>query len=271
MRRMKGILCAGLSVLLMSCSQNTPSDEPEDKKDPVDEKSYNVLFIGNSFTFYNSLDVLTAKIATNIGIDMKCKAITMGAHSLLEDSDPNDSLGKVIDADLKKNQYTDIVLQDKSNYPYNHYTEFRNGVAAMSEKISSTQPNAKKYLYETWGYNSENITIPIPEMEDTIRYNSKMVGKRYDLTVVYVGQAFTYIYENHKDLNLYHQDNKHPSYIGSFLSALIHVATITGKHVDKVTYQGEYGVINDYGQETFVSEKTLKILKDTAEMVVYGK
>ena len=270
MRRLQGILCACLTVLLMSCSSNSSSNEQK-KDEPVDKKSYDVLFIGNSFTFYNSLDVLTQEIATNIGIDMKCKAITMGSHSLLEDTDPNDSLGKVIDADLKSHQYTDIVLQDKSNYPFNHYTEFRNGVSGMSEIIKSTQENAKTYLYETWGYNSENISTPIVEMEDTIRYNSKMVGKRYGLTVVYVGQAFTYIYENHPELNLYHQDNKHPSYLGSYLSALIHVATITGQHVSNVTYQGEYGKTNDYGQVTFVSEATLKILIDTAEMVVYGE
>ena len=273
MRGLKTILCASVILFLSACStsgtveEETPSNKSEEE---VNEKSYDVLFIGNSFTFYNSLDVLTEKIAKNINIDMKCKAITMGSHSLLEDSDPNDTLGKKIDADLKSHQYTDVVLQDKSNYPYNHYTEFKEGVEKMSKLVSDTQENAKTYLYETWGYNSENLTEPIPTMEDTIRYNSKMVAKRYGLTVVYVGQAFTYIYENHPELNLYHQDNKHPSYLGSYLSALIHVATITGKHVNQVTYQGEYGVTNEYGQVTFVSEVTRDILINTAEMVVYG-
>ena len=272
MRGLKSVFFAAIAVFLLACANNNTTDSKDTSTDSqsVEEKSYDVLFIGNSFTFYNSLDVLTENIAKNINIDMTCKAITMGSHSLLEDADPNDSLGKKIDADLKKNQYTDIVLQDKSNYPYNHYSEFREGVEKMSQLIESTQENANTYLYETWGYNSENLTDPIPDMEDTIRYNSKMVAKRYGLTVIYVGQAFTYIYENYPDLNLYHQDNKHPSFIGSYLAALIHVATITGKHVDKVTYQGEYGVTNEYGQVTFVSEVTRNILINTAEMVVYG-
>ena len=270
MRGLKTIFCASVILFLSACSTGGQSDQGGSSGGEEEKKSYDVLFIGNSFTFYNSLDVLTEKIATDIGIDMKCKAITMGSHTLLEDADENDSLGRKIDADLKNHQYTDIVLQDKSNYPYNHYSEFREGVEKMSKKISDTQEHAKTYLYETWGYNSENLTEPIPTMEDTIRYNSKLVGKRYGLTVVYVGQAFTYIYENHPELNLYHQDNKHPSYLGSYLSALIHVATITGKHVNNVKYQGEYGVTNEYGQVTFVSEVTRDILINTAEMVVYG-
>ena len=274
MHGLKQLFCASLSLLLISCAGNNASSEPVDNKEnetPVEEKSYDVLFIGNSFTFYNSLDVLTAKIAENIGIDMKCKAITLGSHSLLEDADENDVLGKKIDADLKSHQYTDIILQDKSNYPYNHYSEFREGVSLMTQKIASTQETARTHIYETWGYNSENLTAPIPTMEDTIRYNTKMVAKRYDLGVIYVGAAFTYIYENYPDLNLYHQDNKHPSYLGSYLAALVHVATLTGKHVTNVTYQGEYGVTNEYGQVTFVSEVTKQILIDTAEMVVYGQ
>lgn len=270
MHRLKKLFCVSLTLLLISCGNNTPggNNEPE----PTEEdKSYDVLFIGNSFTFYNSLDVLTEKIAENIGVDMKCSAITMGSHSLLEDADENDVLGKKVDAALKNHQYTDIVLQDKSNYPYNHYSEFREGVSQMSTKISATQENAKTYIYETWGYNSENITTPIPEMEDTIRYNTNMVAKRYGLGVAYVGAAFTYIYENHPDINLYHQDNKHPSYLGSYLAALIHVATLTGKHINNVTYQGEYGVTNEYGQITFVSEVTKQVLINTAEMVVFGE
>ena len=272
MRGLKTLFCASVLLFTVSCAGNFSSKESplsDGTTSEEENKSYDILFIGNSFTFYNSLDVITQKIAENIGIDMKCKALTLGSHSLLEDADENDSLGKKIDADLKKHQYTDIILQDKSNYPYNHYSEFREGVSLMSEKIKSLQEHANTYLYETWGYNSENITTPIPEMEDTIRYNTNMVAKRYELTPIYVGEAFTYIYENYPDLNLYHQDNKHPSYLGSYLAALVHVATITGKHVTNVTYQGEYGVTNDYGQVTFVSEVTKEILINTAERVVF--
>ena len=266
MHSLRKLICIIPVFTIFSCSNNKNTDDG-----PKEKKHYEVLFIGNSFTFYNSLDVMSETIAKNIGIDMTCKSYTLGSHSLLEDTDPNDSLGKKIFADLKVNQYTDIILQDKSNYPYNHYADFKSGVRGMKEKIVPLQSEAKIHLYETWGYTSENLTAPIPEMESVIRKNTTMVANLYGLEVTYVGQAFTYVYENYKDINLYHQDNKHPSWIGTYLAALVHVATLTGEHVKGVTYQGEYGKTNEYGQVTFVDEVTRNILIDVAEQVVFGQ
>lgn len=275
MKFYKKILFVIPVLALFACTTNRQNGSNTTEPTSTSEKTkseYKVLFIGNSFTFYNSLDVLTQKIAQNLGINMTCKAFTQGAHSLLEDTDPDDSLGKQIFADLKVNQYTDIILQDKSNYPYNHYSDFKNGVKGMKEKIVPLQENADLHLYETWGYNSENLTAPIPEMEATIKKNTDMVAKAYNIHAIYVGQAFTYVYENHTNINLYHpSDNKHPSYVGTYLSALVHVASLTGKSVKNVTYQGEYGKTNEYGQVTFVDEATKNTLIDVAERIVFGK
>ena len=259
-------------LTLFACTtnkqENTSSNDSSNE--PVLKSEYKVLFIGNSFTYYNSLDKLTQTIATNIGINMTCKSFTQGSHSLIEDADPNDSLGKQIFADLKENQYTDIILQDKSNFPYNHYADFKTGVKSMKDKIDPLQENADLHIYETWGYNSETFTGPIPEMEATIKTNTDMVAKAYGLHAIYVGQAFTYVYENHKDINLYCSDNRHPTYPASYLAALVHVASLTGKHVKDVTFQGEYGKTNEYGQVTFVDEVTRNTLIDVAERIVFG-
>ena len=264
------LLCVVPLFTLLACSTSKSNSE-QGSIEPDEPKSYKVLYIGNSFTYFNSLDEVTENIAKSINIDMTCKRYAVASHSLLEDCDANDSLGKQIFADLKVNQYTDIVLQDKSNYPYNHYADFKNGVKGMKDKIVPLQKNAKIHLYETWGYNSENLTAPIPEMEATIKKNTDMVAKAYSLSVAYVGQAFTYVYENHKSINLYYSDNKHPSYTGTYLSALVHIATITGKRVSNVKYQGEKGKTNEQGQVTFVDEATRDILIDVAEKIVFSK
>ena len=264
MHSLKKIFAIIPVLAVFSCA-NTPSTEV------IDKTPHKILFIGNSFTYWNSLDVIVSKIGENLGINLECKRFAVGAHSLLEDATDGDSLGTQIFADLRKNQYTDIVLQDKSNYPYNNPSNFRNGVKQMKEKIVPLQPNAKLYLYETWGYNSESLTEPIPKIEQTIRTNTENVAELYDMSVAYVGKAFTNVFENHKDINLYDNDNKHPSYAGSFLSALVHVATITGNHVRSVTYQGEAGRTSEQGQVTFVDEVTRNVLIDVAEQAVFGK
>ena len=76
MHGLKKIFCIIPMFALFSCANNaTPSE-------PVDTKPYSVLFIGNSFTYYNSLDVLVEKIGKNIGLDITTKSFTLGSHSL---------------------------------------------------------------------------------------------------------------------------------------------------------------------------------------------
>ena len=257
--------CALFPVLLLCSCVNTINDN----EDAKDDKEYNVLFIGNSFTYYNSLDSLVHDIAENIGVKMTTKRYAVGAHSLLEDTNADDSLGSLIQQDLKNNQYTDIVLQDKSNFPYNHYNDFKNGVSGMKNIIEENQENARITIYETWGYNSENLTAPIPEMESTIRANTKMVSRLYSLNISYVGEAFTYIYENYSSINLYASDNKHPSYVGSYLAGLVFVATLANVHVTNVNFLGK-GITNSERHVETIDAATLDILKNVAEIVVYG-
>ena len=260
-----------LSVFSLCSCGNAKENNGSSSFQPEENKEYKVLFIGNSFTYYNSLDVLVKNIADNIGVKMNTKRYAVGSHTLLEDANPSDSLGSQIQADLKNTQYTDVVLQDKSNYPYNHYKDFDNGVSSMKDIINQSQNNARISLYETWGYNSENLTEPIPTIETTIRNNTKQVARKHSLNVVYVGQAFTYIYENYPSVNLYASDNKHPSYAGSFLAALVFVSSLTGKHVSNVTYQGEEGKTNAEGHTTYIDKSTLDILITTTENVVFPK
>ena len=251
---------------ICACTKNNNSNNQ-----PEDNKEYKVLFIGNSFTYYNSLDALVHNIAENININMETKRYAVGYHTLMEDADPNDSLGSQIQEDLKTNQYTDVVLQEKSNYPYNNYTDFETGVSSMVDIIKESQDDARISLYETWGYNSDGITGNIPNIESTIRTNTEQVASKYDLNVVYVGEAFTYIYKKYPTIKLYCDDKKHPSYTGSFLAALVFVATLTGRHVSNVTYQGEKGKTNSAGQTTFIRKTTLNILISATEKIVFAK
>ena len=255
-----------LPFLLCSCV-NKKSDTP------VDNKEYNVLFIGNSFTYFNDMPTIVNKIASDAGVSIKMNTMmyATGAHTLLEDCDYNDSLGRKIQDDLKVNQYTDIILQDKSNYPYNHYNEFCDGIEGMKNIIEKSQQNARISLYETWGYNSESLTKPIPEMEALIRNNTKLAARKFGgLNICYVGEAFTYIYENYSSYNLFGSDNKHPNYLGSYLAALVFVSSLSEKHITNVAYRGEEGKVNAQGNNAWVSETEQRVLIEVAEKIVFG-
>ena len=220
----------------------------------------NALFIGNSFTFYNDIPKLTENIAQNIGYDLICDSITKGSHTLEKFADENDEMGKLVDEALKgTKKYDYIILQEQSTRSYSNYNSFKNGVDKLVDKIEEYQPDAEIRLYETWGFEEEAKAKKwtVPEMEDEIAKRYEDAGRDKNLKIHYVGEAFSIVYDKYKDINLYDaNDNKHPSYAGSYLSALVHLGSLFNADVRVTTFDGE------------LDEKTADTLKQVAYDVV---
>lgn len=205
-------------------------------------KTYKVLFIGNSFTFYSNVPLLFQKIAQGAGESVIVDSVTQGSWTLSKFADSNDEYGKIVDAKLSAaSDYDAVVLQEQSTRPLNNYSGFVAGVKALKDKIKSTQTNCKIYLYSTWGYEEEasarNITIP--QMEQQLRSAYENAASETGTAVSYVGKAFSKAYSEHPEINLYFTDNKHPSYAGAFLSACVHAATILDVNPCESDFTGE--------------------------------
>jgi hypothetical protein len=76
-------------------------------------------------------------------------------------------------------------------------------------------------------------------MEALIREGYEKCADEFKLPISYVGKAFTYVYDNHKNINLYWSDDKHQSYAGAYLSACVHISTLFGVDVRNATFNGE--------------------------------
>lgn len=211
----------------------------------VDLSHKNVLFIGNSYTFYNDMPTIFENIATNAGASVTVEFITTGSQSLINWADPNTDDGARVESALNSNKYDVVVLQEKSTSPINDdYNKFVAGVKALASRIAETQENCRVVLYETWGSPAYASSYggTIPAMEALLRTAYETVAQDSGATVSYVGKAFTYVYENLSAINLYNADNTHPSYEGSFLAACVHAATIFGLNPENSTYDGTLDV-----------------------------
>lgn len=248
-------------------SESVPTDESKNywhivNDSPVLWKTYKVLFIGNSFTFYNDIPGLTQSIATDLGYSLKADSVTVGSHKLSQYADSSDEYGAQVEAKLKANDdYDFVILQEQSTTPLNNYSSFSRGVKALLNKINSTQKSCETRLYATWGFDEEakahNWTIP--EMEANIRAKYEECAATYKLKVHQVGKAFSDAYSNFNSINLYHTDNKHPSYYGSYLSALVHTASLLGADVRKTHFKG-----------TIQDETIASSLKEVAYRTVFN-
>lgn len=188
-----------------------------------------VLFIGNSFTYYSDVPKLFEEIATAAGDGVIVDSVTQGSWTLTKFADPNDEHGKRVEEKLTSTDgYDAVVLQEQSTRPLTNYSAFLSAAKTLQSRIKATQKNCRVYLYSTWGYKEEAEArkITIPEMEAQLRTAYENAASSMGVSVCYVGKAFSSVYTENKEINLYHEDEKHPSYAGAFLSACVHVATI---------------------------------------------
>lgn len=222
-------------------------------ENPVVWDTYKIMFIGNSFTFYPSdvfsvenpgVCALTKALADDLGLAVTIDFVVKGAHSLNKFANEKDEYGAIVDEKLKSaNDYDYIILQEHSTTPVNDYNSFSAGVTALVNKINATQEDCEVILYATWGFpsgvSSSGVFSSVSVMEGLIRDAYIRCAQENSLRVSHVGEAFTYVYENHKDINLYGKDDKHQSYAGAYLSACVHLATIFGVDVRSANFTGD--------------------------------
>ncbi len=253
---------------------NKPTSEPSSSKEPTSSSVSSeeepvhkeVLFVGNSFTYFNDCDQVVQSIGRDLGLDISCSAVTEGAQHLIDTASSSDPVGKRLDEALKK-KYTHIVLQEHSTTPVTNYGNFLSGVKQILTKIEATQDKPKVYLYATWSYesfaNSRNLSIP--ESELLLRNAYHDVAAATNTMVSDVGKAFSYVYSNYPSINLYHTDSKHPCFTGTYLSASVQAATMFGLDVRKTTFLGS-GAEQGNGTKTkqSVEEATAVTLREVA-------
>lgn len=236
-----------------------------------------VLFIGNSFTYTFDIDQLFAKLAEGAGKNVMVERITIGAHNLSQFADPQDEGGAKVEAALNASRdYDIIVLQEQSTRPITNYDLFLEGARNLKKKIDQTQDHCQIYLYATWGFPKQANGRTIPEMESALREAYASVAKELGVKVSNVGAAFTAVYQNHPEINLYSGDQQHPSYAGAYLSACVHAATLLGIDPGESGFDG-YPLPDNphpddaiYANDVTFDAQTAELLRDAACSTVFG-
>ena len=109
-------------------------------------------------------------------------------------------------------------------------------------------------------------------MEGQIRTAYDNVARELGVKVSYAGAAFSKVLTEHPEINLYwYADNKHPSYLGAYLSACVHAATILKVDPRATDYIGANTTdMNKDGKDEVLDEATAKILRSAAYSTVNG-
>lgn len=184
------------------------------------------LFLGNSYTAYNSLASLTADLSASAGFELEVASNTPGGYTLEGHSTNANSL-----ALIEQGNWDFVILQEQSQRPSFPYTQVQADVfpyaTALDELILASNECAETVFYMTWGREDGDAgncanwppVCTYEGMDDLLRERYLEMGEMNDAIVSPVGAVWRYLRENNPELQLYAGDGSHPSAAGSYAAA----------------------------------------------------
>jgi hypothetical protein len=176
-----------------------------------------VLFIGNSFTYYHDLPRMVAELAKAGGQrPMHYQSETPGGCTLEKHWKDRKAL-----AQIQSRHWDFVVLQDQSQAPLlNRRAMFEYGKKFDAE---IRKEGARTILYMTWATRSK------PNEQPAISQAYEGLSKELKARLAPVGNAWQSALRSNRALVLHEQDQKHPNSTGTYLAACVFYATIYGQ------------------------------------------
>ncbi|GAA4162377.1 hypothetical protein GCM10022217_29680 [Chryseobacterium ginsenosidimutans] len=277
---MKNILLLLLTVSTIFCKSQKKADE------------INVLFIGNSFTYFHDMPQTVQKMVNETNPNIKINQSTFPGQSLSghlsqiitsrTENGINTRIkeaGEITETEKKiaEKQWDVIILQTGTIavlIPEDRDLNENKAIAAIKKLVSN--PNCKFILFNTWaskdrGYpkqycfpsylihesiQKEKCCSPVlKNLEnevETINEAYQLVAKENNLIKSDNGTKFFEILTKHPEIELY-EDESHPNKYGSFLNACVFYQLLTDNKASDLKYNGE------------IEPKISEILKKVAE------
>ena len=188
-----------------------------------------VVFIGNSFTYYNDLPGMVAGMLKQAGEEYQVESLTRGGWYLSRYADPQDEMGRQLYENLVGRHWDYVILQDQSFNPMKNYKSFLTGAKTLCEVLRPENI----LFYQTWAYEdgSEKLAstgLTYDEMHLGLKAAYTNAAKILGGVVVPVGDRFAECRRSQPDMKLYREDNFHPSLEGTQVAAEEFFAAITG-------------------------------------------
>jgi len=225
-----------------------------------------ILFIGNSYTYYNNLPTMVKNMAASTGDKLDASSYTVGGTSLEEHFANAGTTGA-----LKQGGWDYVVLQDQSqrpaleeSYVQEHTYAFATKLADMARVYS---PCTELFFYQTWGRkNGDAANCPtIPEMctyegmDNRLALGYAQMANDNDATISPVGSVRRLMRQLHPEIELYDADESHPTLAGTYVAAVTFYTVLLRKDPTLITYN-----------TSILSTTVANQIKEVVKTIVYN-
>ena len=182
-----------------------------------------VLFVGNSYTYYSDLPKMVSELSKSTSTYIKTEMSAIGGARLKHHYTEQHNL-KTKNL-IKNGKFDVVVLQEQSMGTLTNKKEFHEYSKKLSNHIK--EHGAEPFFFTTWSRER----TPQTQKKITKAYNE--VALQNNGVAVLVGEAWKLAKKVEPTINIYNKDGSHPTLLGTFLTAVVFVKTLTGEMPSK--------------------------------------
>ncbi len=188
-----------------------------------------ILFVGNSYTFFNDMPSKFLALCTENGIEAEVWSVTRGGYSFAHYLSEENEKGIEFRTRLAERSYDYIILQDQSVRPAEHTDAFLESARRLCDMVKEN--GAVPVFYQTWGRKEGSEVLEKhgwthAEMHALLKDAYLRAAKENGARIVCAGDAFRCAYAN--GIDVYHPDGSHPSDEGSAVIAKAFFDALSG-------------------------------------------
>jgi hypothetical protein len=199
----------------------------------------NILFIGNSYTYFQNMPQILAELAahdpSNV-TELRVQSITKGGGDL-------EGLWKAGQAQqlIANARWQYVVLQDESFWAMFPSTVDRTYKTVALFDEQARKDGARSILFLTWArapgsdwYSKNKFLRDADYMQATFTYQTHDLGYKLGIPVADVGEYWKLAHKQYPELALQGADNHHPNIAGAYLTALVFYSLFTGRDASQI-------------------------------------
>jgi hypothetical protein len=240
------LLC--VSLTLVGCAP--PCDQ-----DPACTR---VLFIGNSYTFYNDLPQTFARLAQAGEQRVETGMAAGGGWTVADHVNSAETLEKITSS-----KWDYVILQEQSQVPANAEMRAARMTPAARTLVSKIRAaGAQPVFFVPWAHRGgwrEMGLSGYESMQLQVNQGYVEVGQELDAWLVPVGFAWLKLWKQNPQLGLWQEDGSHPNEKGTYLAACVFYAALYRQSPEGLEYRSSLStedakVLQKIAAETVLQE-----------------
>lgn len=191
-----------------------------------------VLFLGNSYTYYNRMPETFNQLAQRNKKNVSVKSVASGGRRL-QDHSRNRRVKKMVE----EQGFDWLVMQEQSLVPFIHTPQMYEAIRTIDGWARAHKTRSLLFLFWARQYAKDTGIrlngVPyyqrfgsFADAQNDLLHNHKKIADELKASIAPVGVVWQHLHKRLPRLRLWQADGSHPTKTGSYITAMVFYASI---------------------------------------------